>query len=207
MSAALALIAKAPVPGRVKTRLTPPCSPQEAAALAEAALTDTLAAMRAAAPERLVVVLDGEPGPWLTGGAEILAQRGAGLDERLANAFTDIDGPALIVGMDTPQVTPGILQDALVALASHDAVLGPADDGGYWCIGLAVPEPRTLLGVPMSTPDTCAAQRVRLGELGLTVAEVDALRDVDDMDGALAVAADAPDTHFAQCLRGLPVTA
>lgn len=207
MSAALALIAKAPVPGRVKTRLTPPCSPQEAAALAEAALVDTLAAMRAAAPERLVVVLDGEPGPWLTGDAEILAQRGAGLDERLANAFTDIDGPALIVGMDTPQVTPRLLRDALAGLASHDAVLGPADDGGYWCIGLAVPEPRALLGVPMSTAATGAAQRARLSELGLTVAEVGALRDVDDMEGALAVAADVPHTRFAQCLRGLPVTA
>jgi len=207
MCVALALIAKEPIAGKVKTRLTPPCTPDEAAALAQAALTDTLAAMRGAAPQRLVVVLDGEPGPWLGDGAEVLAQRGAGLDERLANAFSDLAGPALIVGMDTPQVTPALLGEALAALEDHDAVLGPADDGGYWCIGLRAPDPRALLGVPMSLPSTGAAQRQRLTSLGLRVAEVTALPDVDDFAGAQLVAAAAPDTHFAACLRGLAVAA
>jgi rSAM/selenodomain-associated transferase 1 len=203
----LALIAKAPVPGLVKTRLTPPCTPHEAAMLAEAALADTLAAMRAAAPARLAVVLDGEPGPWLGEGAEVLSQRGLGLDDRLANAFADLGDPALIVGMDTPQVTAGLLGEALAALEHHDAVIGAADDGGYWCIGLRTPDPRALLGVPMSQTTTGAAQRERLAALGLRVAEVGALRDVDDFDAALAVAAAAPDTRFARCLSGLPVHA
>ena len=208
MSTALAMIAKAPVPGRVKTRLTPPCTPDEAAALAEASLSDTLAAMRAVtAAARLAIVLDGAPGPWLGDGVEVLPQRGGGLDERLANAFADLRGPALIVGMDTPQVTAALLDAALAGLTEHDAVLGAADDGGYWCIGLRVADPRALLGVPMSVQSTGAAQRERLAALGLSVAEVGALRDVDDIDGARAVAAAAPATRFARCLDGLRVAA
>ncbi len=208
MGASLAMIAKAPVAGRVKTRLTPPCTPGEAAALAEAALADTLAAMRAAVtPGRRVVVLDGEPGNWTGADVEVIPQRGGGLDERLAAAFADLDGPALIVGMDTPQVTPALLDRALGALEDHDAVLGAADDGGYWCIGLRAPDPGALLGVPMSVATTGASQRERLAALGLDFAEVDNLRDVDDFESACAVAAAAPDTHFARCLSGLRVAA
>jgi uncharacterized protein len=182
MSAAtLAVIAKAPVPGRVKTRLCPPLTPAQAARLAEASLGDTLAALAAAgdarAPRR-AVVLDGPCGPWL-GGARVVAQRGDGLDERLAAAFEDLAGPALIVGMDTPQITPAHLRAAVAALADHDAVLGPAADGGYWCIGLRRPERRALLGVPMSSPRTLSAQRERLAALGLRWSEVDELVDVD----------------------------
>ena len=103
---AIAVIAKAPVAGRSKTRLTPPCTPEQAAALASAALADTLAAVAATPGARRVLVLDGAPGPWLRPGFEVLAQRGAGLAERLAAAFADIGEPALVVGMDTPQLTP-----------------------------------------------------------------------------------------------------
>jgi glycosyltransferase A (GT-A) superfamily protein (DUF2064 family) len=80
------VIAKAPVPGRVKTRLCPPCTPDEAAALARAALEDTLEAAAGAGAERRVLVLEGQPGPWLPAGWDIVAQRGNGLAERLAAA-------------------------------------------------------------------------------------------------------------------------
>ena len=87
---ALLVIAKEPVPGRVKTRLTPPCTPEQAAALARAALEDTLAAALAVDREiRRVLVLDGEPGTWAPDGFELIAQRGEGLAERLAAAFED----------------------------------------------------------------------------------------------------------------------
>jgi glycosyltransferase A (GT-A) superfamily protein (DUF2064 family) len=101
----LAVIAKRPLPGAVKTRLTPPLSPVQAAGLAAAALSDTLAAV-AAVPGavRRVLVID-RPGVPLPAGFELLRQRGAGLDERLANAFGEIGGPAVIVGMDTPRST------------------------------------------------------------------------------------------------------
>jgi uncharacterized protein len=207
----LAVIAKAPVAGRVKTRLCPPCTPEQAAALAEAALRDTLAAMaqvRATPAGHRVhrtIVLDGTPGPWHRD-ERIVAQRGDGLDERLAAAFDDLrDTPTLIVGMDTPQVTPTLLGKALAALDTRDTVLGPVADGGYWCIGLRRADPRALLGVPMSADHTLAAQRSRLDALGLTVAEVDALVDVDTIDDAAHVAALAPETRFARAFAELQV--
>lgn len=195
----IAVIAKEPVPGKVKTRLCPPCTPQQAAILAEAALRDTLAAMAAVPGPRRAVVLDGAPGSWIAD-ETVVAQRGGGLDERLAAAFADLGGPTLIVGMDTPQVTPGQLRRALTALDRHGAVLGPASDGGYWCIGLSAPDPRLLHGVPMSVDHTLSAQRRRLQAHGVAFAEVDELLDVDTFDDARTVAAQAPHTQFARML-------
>ncbi|HEY6396920.1 MAG TPA: glycosyltransferase, partial [Solirubrobacteraceae bacterium] len=97
MSAALAVIAKAPVPGRSKTRLSPPLSAEEAASLAAAALGDTLDAVVRTKAARKVLILDGAPGAWLPDAIEVIGQRGAGLDERLANAFADLAEPALII--------------------------------------------------------------------------------------------------------------
>jgi rSAM/selenodomain-associated transferase 1 len=200
---ALAVIAKAPVAGRSKTRLCPPCSPEQAAALAAAALADTLAAIAATPVRRRVVVLDGEPGPWIGPGFEIIPQRGGGLAERLAAAFADLGGPALVVGMDTPQLTPRLLSHALDGLALADAVLGPAPDGGYWAIGLRRADSRVFAGVPMSDPATLAVQRARLRALGLTTRGLPALRDVDDIADAQSVAALAPRTRFARALAAL----
>jgi hypothetical protein len=205
IAATLAVIAKAPAPGRSKTRLCPALSPVEAAELAEAALRDTLAAVAGTAVERAVVVLDGPSGPWLPAGLDVIPQRGDGLDERLANAFSDLPSPTLIIGMDTPQVSPALLERGLRALRVAGAVLGPAVDGGYWAIGMRDPDPRALLGVPMSSAVTLAAQRVRLRALGLTVVDVDTLRDVDTYSDAIAVASRAPDTVFARALAGLPL--
>jgi uncharacterized protein len=207
MRPALAVIAKAPVPGRVKTRLCPPFSRVEAAALAEAALRDTVAAVRGVRGVRRAVVLDGAPGPWLGPGIDVVPQRGGDLAERLAGAFADLGGPALVVGMDTPQLTPAILRGALAVLERRDAVLGPALDGGYWGIGLAAPEPRVFAGVPMSRADTGARQRARLRELGLSWEEREPLRDVDDAAAAFAVAASIPGSAFARALGSLSAAA
>jgi rSAM/selenodomain-associated transferase 1 len=204
VSPALLVIAKAPVPGKVKTRLCPPCTPAEAAALARAALQDTLdAALAARRPGRRVLVLDGEPGDWLPGGFEVIPQRGDGLAERLAAAFTDAGEPALLVGMDTPQLTPALLDAGLASLTTHDSVYGPAPDGGYWSIGLRTPDPRVFAGVPMSSALTGAAQRARMTELGLTPALLPPLSDVDTFSEALAVAAVAAGTRFARAVAEL----
>ena len=120
----LIVIAKAPVPGRVKTRLSPPCTPDQAAALARAALQDTLDAAACAAAGRRVVALDGAPGDWLPSGFEVIAQRGDGLGERLACAFEDVGGPAFLIGMDTPQVTPALLDAGLRAVERGDSAFG-----------------------------------------------------------------------------------
>ncbi|MFJ6065575.1 DUF2064 domain-containing protein [Streptomyces tendae] len=190
----LLVIAKEPRPGRVKTRLTPPFTPAEAAALAEAALADTLAAVAATPARRRVLVLDGAPGRWLPPGFDVVPQCAGGLDERLADAFAGCAGPALLIGMDTPQVTPDLLD---VDFHDCDAYFGPAEDGGFWALGLARPEPALLRGVPMSTPVTGAVQRERLLTAGLRVRDLPPLRDVDTAADARAVAALAPDGRFA----------
>ena len=199
---ALIVLAKAPRAGRSKTRLCPPCTPDEAAALARAALADTLEAVLATPADRHVLVLDGPAGDWLPPSLDVLPQRGGGLDERLAHAFADVGEPALLVGMDTPQLTPADLSGGLARLASPgtDAVLGPAPDGGYWAIGLRAADPRAFLGVPMSTARTGAAQLARLRGLGLRVGLLPALRDVDRIADARAVAALAPTGRFARAL-------
>jgi glycosyltransferase A (GT-A) superfamily protein (DUF2064 family) len=188
------VLAKSPVPGRVKTRLSPPFTAAEAAGLAAAALLDTLDAVLAAPAGRRVLVLDGEPGPWLPAGVEVVPQQGAGLDERIAHAFAVADGPALLVGMDTPQLTPRQLQ---VGWTEHDAWFGPAVDGGFWALGLREPAPGLVLGVPMSCGWTGAVQLGRLVDAGLRVGRLPRLRDVDTAADAAEVAASAPRSRFA----------
>lgn len=200
MSPALLVLAKAPRPGRAKTRLTPPCTPEQAARLAAAALRDTLEAGLAVRAAAHVLVLDGEPGPWRPAGWDVVPQRAGGLGDRLAGAFADAGAPALLVGMDTPQVTPALLRAGLDGLAHADAVLGPARDGGFWAVGLRAATPGAFAGVPMSTPRTGAAQHARLRALGLRVGALPPLTDVDDIASARAVAAAAPGTAFAAAL-------
>ncbi|MEV5440613.1 DUF2064 domain-containing protein [Streptomyces sp. NPDC052682] len=190
----LLVIAKEPRPGRVKTRLTPPFTPEEAAELAAAALEDTLRAVAGAPAHRRVLVLDGEPGPWLPPGFDVVPQCQGGLDERLADAFARCAGPALLIGMDTPQVTPDLLD---VDFAGCDAYFGAAQDGGFWALGMAEPDPGLLRGVPMSTATTGAVQRQRLHAAGLRVGELPCLRDVDTAADAHAVAALTPRGRFA----------
>ncbi|MEV7568029.1 TIGR04282 family arsenosugar biosynthesis glycosyltransferase [Streptomyces tanashiensis] len=192
----LLVIAKEPVPGRVKTRLTPPFTPEKAAALAEAALADTLTAAARVPADRHVLVLDGQPGAWVPSGFDVVPQAAGGLDVRLAAAFAACDGPALLIGMDTPQVTPALLAPAL-CWETYDAWFGRAVDGGFWALGLAAPDPALLLGVPMSRPDTGSAQYERLRTAGLRIGTLPVLRDVDTAEDARVVAAETPGSRFA----------
>ncbi|MFB7332368.1 DUF2064 domain-containing protein [Streptomyces adustus] len=200
----LLVIAKEPLPGRVKTRLTPPFTPRDAARLAEAALVDTLRAVAATPARRRVLVLEGRPGPWLPPGFDVVPQCAGGLDKRLSAAFAGCAGPALLIGMDTPQVTPELLT---VDFTGHDAWFGPAEDGGFWALGLAHPDPTLLRGVPMSSPTTGAVQRARLVAAGLRVHDLPRLRDVDTALDAEAVAGSAPRTRFAAELGRLRAVA
>lgn len=196
------VIAKEPVPGRVKTRLTPPFTFEEGALLAAAALADTLAAVVAAPVARRVLALAGSAGPWLPPGFDVITQRGGGLDERLANAFADCyagrKAPMVLIGMDTPQVTADQLTDAVRSLTTGeaDAVFGPAADGGFWLLGLRTPDQSLLAGVPMSRADTGRIQLERLVGGGLRIALAPRLADVDTFDVAELVADEIPDSRF-----------
>ena len=205
----LLVLAKAPVAGRVKTRLCPPFTPGQAAALAEASLRDTLAAVVDTPALARTVVLDGLPGNWLPPSFTVLPQRGDGLDERLAAAYDDAwartPAPLLLVGMDTPQVTPALLAAAARQLlcSGTDAVLGLAGDGGWWALGLRRPDASLLLGVPMSTDRTGAVQQERLAGAGLRVTMLPVLTDVDDAADARTVAGQCPASEFARVHRAL----
>jgi hypothetical protein len=150
---------------------------------------------------RTVVSLDGPPGSWLLPGLLVVPQRGEGLAERLAAAFEDVGGPAIAIGMDTPQVAPAALARAVRMLKQTDAVLGPADDGGYWAIGLERADGRVFRDIPMSTSSTAALQRTRLDELGLRCGPLPVMRDVDTFADAVAVAVEAPGSRFAEAVR------
>jgi hypothetical protein len=205
----LVVIAKSPVAGRVKTRLCPPYSPVEAAVIAEAALADTLAAVAATPASARTLVLSGAVGLWLPAGISVVPQRGTTLDERIGAAFEDAQhehrAPLLLIGMDTPQVTPQLLATAGELLRSDgtDAVLGLAADGGWWGLGLRHANASLLTGVPMSTPFTGAAQLQRLQASGLRVAMLPELVDVDDATSARIVADLVPSSRFAASLRSM----
>ena len=118
------VMAKSPVPGRVKTRLCPPLSPDEAAAVAAAALADTLEAVAACSADRRIIALDGAPGPWLPSGFTVIAQRGDAFADRLAHAWRDAGGPGIQIGMDTPQVGSAELDALLTVVDGPGAALG-----------------------------------------------------------------------------------
>jgi len=195
------VLAKVPAPGRVKTRLCPPCTPEQAARVAAAALADTVAAVTSARADARVLVTDVPcaPPPGWSGGL----QRGGPLAERLSNAFAFAGaGATLLVGMDTPQLTGDHLDAASRLLREADAVLGPAEDGGWWA--LALREPRyaaVLTDVPMSTADTGRLTRQALRDKGLRVVAGPGLRDVDTAADAWAVAGQCPDGRFAAAVR------
>jgi glycosyltransferase A (GT-A) superfamily protein (DUF2064 family) len=203
----LVVVAKAPVPGRVKTRLCPPCSPAEAARVAEAALADTLDASLASGADRVVLALEGPPGPWCPQGVVVIGQGHGTLDRRLAHAWSQgaSRGPALQVGMDTPQVSAVDLNRAMAALDDQqvDAVLGPATDGGWWALGMRRPRPEAVLGVPTSRPDTGARQAARLAALGFRTRPLELRTDIDTWPDAVAVAMHAPATRVAATVRSL----
>jgi glycosyltransferase A (GT-A) superfamily protein (DUF2064 family) len=195
----LLVMAKSPVPGQVKTRLCPPCTPEGAASVAEAALADTLEAVAACGADRRILALAGAPGPWLPPGFEVVAQVGTTFNQRLAAAWAHARGPGLQIGMDTPQVTADLLDVGLSRLLEPDvdAALGPACDGGWWAIGLRRAHPATFVGVPMSSPRTADHQRRRLAELELSMVDLPVLRDIDTIDDALAVSHDLPGSRTA----------
>lgn len=197
------VMAKSPRPGRVKTRLCPPCTPAEAAALAAAALADTLAAVAGCGAERRIVALDGPPGPWLPPGFTVVPQGGGDFNRRLAHAWRTAGGPGLQIGMDTPQATAADLDDALATLDRADAALGHAADGGWWAIGLRRADPAVFAGVPMSRSNTGRRQEARLRALGLDVVLLPTLVDLDTIHDLPAVVAAAPGSCTARLAEGM----
>jgi glycosyltransferase A (GT-A) superfamily protein (DUF2064 family) len=215
VNARVLVVAKAPVAGRVKTRLGAEVGMSAAAELAAAALLDTIrACTEGFGRDRCLMALSGDLDDAVRGdeirraaeGWWLGTQRGSTFAERLVSAHVDVPpgGPVVQVGMDTPQLTGALLRDAAAQLEHHDAVLGPAADGGWWVLGLGAPAGAVALhDVPMSTPTTYDDSRAALVEAGLDVAVTARLRDVDTASDADIVAEQAPDAEFARLWREL----
>jgi hypothetical protein len=207
MSARVLVVAKAPVAGRVKTRLGAEIGMERAADLAAAALIDTLrTCVAAVGVDRCRLALDGDLATTphadrllaSTEGWVVFPQRGEALGDRLAHAMVDLadeaPGPVVEIAMDTPQVEVADLTGVVGHLArGSDAVVGDAEDGGWWALALADPRhAEHMRGVPTSTATTGADTRRALKAAGLRVAGARVLRDVDTAADAAAVAAACP---------------
>ncbi|RKR93209.1 hypothetical protein BDK92_7730 [Micromonospora pisi] len=221
MSAAdpvLLVLAKAPVPGAVKTRLSPPATPEQAAEIAAAALLDTLDTVAATPAVTPVIALSGDLSVARRGaeirralsGWTVLEQRGPTFAERLVAAYADVGArfpgrPVLQIGMDTPHLHWSLLDAAARRLdGGARALLGTALDGGWWALGLGDPDDaRVLRAVPTSRPDTGALTRRALSEHGLRVEPLPPMSDVDTMADAVTVAATVPGGRFAAAVFDL----
>jgi uncharacterized protein len=209
---ALLVIAKRPTPGQTKTRLTPPLTAEQAAALYECLLVDTLDLVRRV-PEtdHLIAYLPANARAYFAALAPdfgLVLQKGAGLGERLDNALAGClrvgYERAVIMNSDGPTLPAACLEHAFAALRDGaDVALGPSADGGYYLIGVKQPTPRLLREVRMSTPTVLADTLALAAEEGLRVELLPAWYDVDeaaDLDRlARELAAAPPDV--APCTR------
>ncbi len=186
---ALIIFVKAPLPGKVKTRLARELGDEDACGLYRAMGRDiaenpgrndnwdTIIAF--SPPEEEALVRE-----WLGSGFSYHPQKGDDLGERMFRAIADVleSGYArvVLVGSDIPELTAEIILRAFDTLDEADVVLGPARDGGYYLVGMKKPHQDIFTDIPWSTPEVFAATCGRIRELGLTPAFTEPLDDVDD---------------------------
>ncbi|TVR03021.1 MAG: glycosyltransferase [Deltaproteobacteria bacterium] len=181
----LAMMAKAPHRGEVKTRLIPACTVGEAALLQRAFLLDLLEHPWPAVVERQL---------WLAGQDETLeseaialgwavrAQGEGDLGERMRAVFvSEAPSATLVIGADVPHLRSADVEGAWGAIEAGSLVLGPAVDGGYWAIGTSRPEASLFTGIPWSTSQVLTATIERANALELPVTCLPTRRDVDDV--------------------------
>jgi rSAM/selenodomain-associated transferase 1 len=181
------VFAKAPVAGAVKTRLVPTIGAARATRLHEALAIHALATAAQAKPSSLQLWCAPDAAhPFFADcaarfGCELRAQRGADLGERMAHAFATA-APLVVIGTDCPSLSASHLARAWEALATHDAAIAPAEDGGYVLIALARPAPSLFLDMAWGDEGVLARTRKRIAAAGLRCAELETLWDVDRPD-------------------------
>ena len=189
MRRAVVVIGKAPEPGRTKTRLTPPLTPDQAAGLYSAFLRDTVEMARSLTWDRVTVIYppsvraQSALARLLPEDVHLMPQPGTGLGEALAGAFAGHAAEGfervVLVGSDNPTLPGSLLDAAADALDTHDIVLGPASDGGYYLIGMDKPHPVVFERITWSTSSVYDETLERARESGLSVASLEAWDDVD----------------------------
>lgn len=197
----IAIVAKPCLPGKVKTRLHPDFTFEQAAVLAEISLKRTMDAVRAVSNAQPLLFFDGDEMPDWAWGFRLLRQPQGELDERIGYLFDSVQGPLLLIGMDTPQVSSELLERA-VRDWSHSAWLGLAPDGGFWALGMRQPDGSLIRGVQMSQQDTGQQQLKRVFDhFGSQLGMLDELEDFDNRESALRVADLIPDSTFSSLVR------
>jgi rSAM/selenodomain-associated transferase 1 len=184
---AIVLFVKAPVPGRVKTRLCPPLSHEQAATLYRAFARDAVAAARGCGVAALSVAYAPHPSmpdlSWLDDAPAWFKQARGALGKRLSAAFDRAfragASKVVIIGSDCPELEPRLLREAFARLGDSQAVLGPARDGGYYLIGLTSPEPSLFVGIEWSGPDVLAGTVGRLRARGMRFKLLAPRADID----------------------------
>jgi rSAM/selenodomain-associated transferase 1 len=181
----LAIFARLPAPGTVKTRLAPELGDEGAARLYRAFVDDTIAAGRATeglAPELWLSSGPGEACLGLVDDLPVREQPAGDLGERMRDALSAMvqtAGRGLVVGSDCPTLPRAYLRAAAAALAEHDVVIGPSADGGYYAIGARGRVPPLFDGVRWSTRHVLVETRARARREGLAVCELPPWYDVD----------------------------
>ncbi|MGB5561220.1 MAG: TIGR04282 family arsenosugar biosynthesis glycosyltransferase [Sedimenticolaceae bacterium] len=190
----LVVFARDPLPGRVKTRLIPAIGEGAATAIYRQMLQDTLATASQAAAERRELWIDtSHPGSTPVRlarghGMSIHAQPGGDIGARMHSAFNETLArvrSVVLIGTDCPEYDAAYIDAAFQALEAHDAVLGPAADGGYVLIGLRRAEPAVFEGIPWGSGQVLAATRRRFAQLQWRWCELPVLHDVDEVDDLL----------------------
>jgi len=200
------IFVKQPIPGRVKTRLCPPLTPEEAARLYEVAMRECVARL-VEAGITLVVFYSGEDAYFRRSFPDLprLPQSTGDLGERMRLALTTLLATgcrsAALVGSDSPDLPVDQIEGALAALNSSDAVTVPADDGGYVLVGLSRPAPQLFRDIPWSTAGVLSATRRRGEEAGLRYREIGGWHDLDDLDSLRDLLARTPDSVTGRHIR------
>lgn len=202
MSAALVMFAKAPIPGQVKTRLSPALTEDEAATLHGSFVLDTLERTKAAAGkfklpiDRFLACAPSSSHVFFRimearHGVALLDQQGDDLGARMHQVFASLFAQGYqrvcLVGTDVPSLPLTHYRDAVEALMRHDLVIGPASDGGYYLIGLTQPRPDLFTSIPWSTDHVMALTQQKAVGAGLKIALLPTWSDVDTIDDLQAL--------------------
>lgn len=195
----LAILAKAPIPGRAKTRLIPALGPEGAARLHERLLRHTLATALAATPAHRITLwtaLD-HAHPLFLELAErhaitLRPQPDGDLGERMHLALSQAGGSAMVIGSDCPVLTPALLGACAEALKHHDIVCLPAEDGGYALLGARHPDPRLFENIAWGGGRVMAETRERIAALGWRLACPATVWDVDRPEDLARLSAACP---------------
>ncbi|PNU20376.1 hypothetical protein C2E25_07370 [Geothermobacter hydrogeniphilus] len=205
-SQVLGVFAKRPLPGRVKTRLCPPCSPEQAAALYAACLDETVARLSACG-RPLVLFHAGERG-WFADhfpAIELRPQGEGDLGQRMARALHGLlaDGfrAAALVGSDSPDLPRALVDEAFAALRTADAVAAPADDGGYVLIGCRRPCPELFRDIAWSTAEVLDSTRQAADRAGIHLCRVASWYDLDDAEAIKRLLQRSPGSRTAAYIR------